>query len=101
MRTNVKKPIAVLLSALMLLTVMSVGFVVPVFAVDTTALDAAIADANALTAEDYVDFSGVTAAVNAATDTTGKTQTEIDDMEDAIRVAIAKLELNNKYTPQI
>ncbi len=37
MRTNVKKPIAVLLSALMLLTTISVGFAVPVFAEETAA----------------------------------------------------------------
>ena len=95
-----RKPLAVLLSLVMVLTAFSAGFVVPAFAVDTTALDAAVADANALTAANYVDFSGVTAAVNAAADTTGKTQTQIDDMEDAIRIAIAKLELNTKYTPQ-
>ena len=35
MRTNVKKPIAVLLSALMLLTAVSVGFVFPAFAEET------------------------------------------------------------------
>ena len=100
MRKTVRKPIAVLLSVIMILSAFGVGFVTPAFAVDTTALDAAVADANALTAADYVDFSGVTAAVNAAADTTGKTQTQIDDMEDAIRIAIAKLELNTKYTPQ-
>ena len=60
---------------------------------DYTKVDAAIAKANALNKNDYKDFSGVEAAVNAVT--RGKNimeQSEVDKMAKAIEDAIAALE---------
>ncbi len=99
MENYTNKILAVLLSALLVFTVMSVGLTAPAYAVDSSALDAAVSEAEALTASDYKDFSGVLVALNNASDITGKTQTEIDDLENALRVAMAKLELSSKYTP--
>ena len=91
MRKTVRKPIAVLLSVIMILSAFGVGFVTPAFAVDTTALDAAVADANALTAADYVDFSGVTSAVAAAEDAlldlSAYTQEDIDDLTSSVHLS--------------
>ena len=60
---------------------------------DYTKVDAAIAKANALNKNDYKDFSGVEAAVNAVV--RGKSiteQSEVDKMAKAIEDAIAALE---------
>ena len=71
------------------------GKLYPVFATDPadyTAVDAAIAKANALNKNDYIDFSAVQAALDAVE--RGKTitqQDEVDDMAKAIEDAIAAL----------
>ena len=71
------------------------GKLYPVFATDPadyTAVDAAIAKANALNENDYIDFSAVKAALEAVV--RGKTitqQDEVDDMAKAIENAIAAL----------
>ena len=60
---------------------------------DYTKVDAAIAKANALNKNDYKDFSGVEAAVNAVVRGKNITeQTEVDAMAKAIEDAIAALE---------
>lgn len=60
---------------------------------DYTKVDAAIAKANALNKNDYKDFSGVEAAVNAVTRGKNITeQSEVDKMAKAIEDAIAALE---------
>ena len=60
---------------------------------DYTKVDAAIAKANALNKNDYKDFSGVEAAVNAVVRGKNITeQSEIDKMAKAIEDAIAALE---------
>ena len=61
--------------------------------VDYTKVDAAIAKANALNKNDYKDFSGVEAAVNAVVRGKNITeQSEVDAMAKAIEDAIAALE---------
>ena len=60
---------------------------------DYTKVDAAIAKANALNKNDYKDFTGVEAAVNAVTRGKNLTeQTEVDAMAKAIEDAIAALQ---------
>ena len=60
---------------------------------DYTAVDAAIAKANALNKDNYKDFTGVEAAVNAVTRGKNITeQSEVDKMAKAIEDAIAALE---------
>ena len=60
---------------------------------DYSKVDAAIAKANALNKDDYKDFSGVEAAVNAVVrDKNITEQTEVDTMAKAIEDAIAALE---------
>ena len=60
---------------------------------DYTKVDAAIAKANALNKNDYKDFSGVEAAVNAVIRGKNLTeQTEVDAMAKAIEDAIAALQ---------
>ena len=60
---------------------------------DYSKVDAAIAKANALNKDDYKDFSGVEAAVNAvARDKNITEQSEVDAMAKAIEDAIAALE---------
>ena len=60
---------------------------------DYTKVDAAIAKANALNKNDYKDFSGVEAAVNAVTRGKNLTeQTEVDAMAKAIEDAIVALQ---------
>ena len=60
---------------------------------DYTKVDAAIAKANALKKDDYKDFSGVEAAVNAVVRGKNITeQSEVDKMAKAIEDAIAALE---------
>ena len=60
---------------------------------DYSKVDAAIAKANALNKDDYKDFSGVEAAVNAVVrDKNITEQTEVDAMAKAIEDAIAVLE---------
>jgi len=60
---------------------------------DYTAVDAAIAKANALNKDNYKDFTGVEAAVNAVTRGKNLTeQTEVDAMAKAIEDAIAALQ---------
>ena len=60
---------------------------------DYSKVDAAIAKANALNKDDYKDFSGVEAAVNAVVrDKNITEQTEVDAMAKAIEDAIAALE---------
>ncbi len=60
---------------------------------DYSKVDAAIAKANALNKDDYKDFSGVEAAVNAIVrDKNITEQTEVDAMAKAIEDAIAALE---------
>ena len=60
---------------------------------DYSKVDAAIAKANALNKDDYKDFSGVEAAVNAVIrDKNITEQTEVDAMAKAIEDAIAVLE---------
>ena len=60
---------------------------------DYTKVDAAIAKANALNKDDYKDFTGVEAAVNAVTRGKNLTeQTEVDAMAKAIEDAIAALQ---------
>ena len=60
---------------------------------DYTKVDAAIAKANALNKDDYKDFSGVEAAVNAVVrDKNITEQSEVDAMAKAIEDAIAALE---------
>ena len=60
---------------------------------DYSKVDAAIAKANALNKDDYKDFSGVEAAVNAvARDKNITEQTEVDAMAKAIEDAIATLQ---------
>ena len=60
---------------------------------DYTKVDAAIAKANALNKDNYKDFSGVEAAVNAVTRGKNITeQTEVDAMAKAIEDAIAALQ---------
>ena len=62
-------------------------------AADYTKVDAAIAKANALNKNDYKDFSGVEAAVNAVVRGKNITeQSEVDKMAKAIEDAIAALE---------
>jgi len=60
---------------------------------DYTKVDAAIAKANALDKDDYKDFSGVEAAVNAVVrDKNITEQSEVDAMAQAIEDAIAALQ---------
>ena len=60
---------------------------------DYTKVDAAIAKANALNKDNYKDFSGVEAAVNAVVrDKNITEQSEVDAMEKAIEDAIAALQ---------
>ena len=60
---------------------------------DYTKVDAAIAKANALNKDNYKDFTGVEAAVNAVTRGKNITeQSEVDKMAKAIEDAIAALE---------
>lgn len=60
---------------------------------DYSKVDAAIAKANALNKDDYKDFSGVEAAINAVVrDKNITEQTEVDAMAKAIEDAIAVLE---------
>ena len=60
---------------------------------DYTKVDEAIAKANALTKDDYKDFSGVEAAVNAVVrDKNITEQSEVDAMAKAIEDAIAALQ---------
>ena len=60
---------------------------------DYTKVDAAIAKANALKKDDYKDFSGVEAAINAVVRGKNITeQSEVDKMAKAIEDAIAALE---------
>ena len=60
---------------------------------DYTKVDAAIAKANALNKDDYKDFSGVEAAVNAVVrDKNITEQSEVDAMAQAIEDAIAALQ---------
>ena len=61
---------------------------------DYSAVDAAIAKANALNKDDYKDFSGVEAAINAVdrSKKTLKEQGEVDAMAKAIEDAIAALQ---------
>ena len=60
---------------------------------DYSKVDAAIAKANALNKDDYKDFSGVEAAVNAVVRGKNITeQSEVDKMAKAIEDAIAALE---------
>ena len=60
---------------------------------DYSKVDAAIAKANALNKDDYKDFSGVEAAVNAVVrDKNITEQTEVDAMAKAIEDAIAAIE---------
>ena len=60
---------------------------------DYTKVDAAIAKANALNKDNYKDFSGVEAAVNAVVRGKNITeQSEVDKMAKAIEDAIAALE---------
>ena len=60
---------------------------------DYTKVDAAIAKANALNKDDYKDFSGVEAAVNAVVrDKNITEQSEVDAMAKAIEDAIAALQ---------
>lgn len=66
---------------------------------DYSAVDAAIAKANALNKDDYKDFSGVEAAINAVV--RGKTlreQAAVDAMAKAIEDAIAALEKKSVET---
>ena len=59
---------------------------------DYTKVDAAIAEANALNKNDYKDFSGVEAAINAVVrDKNIMEQSEVDKMAEAIEDAIAAL----------
>lgn len=61
---------------------------------DYTKLDQAIKKAQSLKKDDYVDFSGVEAAMNAVDHTLNITQqAQVDAMEQAITDAIAALEL--------
>ena len=58
-----------------------------------TQVDAAIAKANALNKDNYKDFSGVEAAVNAVVrDKNITEQSDVDEMAKAIEDAIAALE---------
>ena len=69
---------------------------------DYTKVDAAIAKANALNKDNYKDFTGVEAAVNAVTRGKNITeQTEVDTMAKAIEDAIAALQYKDadKTTP--
>lgn len=69
---------------------------------DYTRVDAAIARANALNKDNYKDFTGVEAAVNAVTRGKNITeQTEVDTMAKAIEDAIAALQYKDadKTTP--
>ena len=69
---------------------------------DYTKVDAAIAKANALNKDNYKDFTGVEAAVNAVTRGKNITeQTEVDAMAKAIEDAIADLQCKDadKTTP--
>ena len=69
---------------------------------DYTKVDAAIAKANALKKDDYKDFSGVEAAMNAVARGKNITQqTEVDAMAKAIEDAIAALQYKDadKTTP--
>ena len=60
---------------------------------DYTKVDAAIAKANALNKDNYKDFTGVEAAVNAVTRGKNLTeQTEVDEMAKTIEDAIAALQ---------
>ena len=66
---------------------------------DYTKVDAAIAKANALNKNDYKDFSGVEAAVNAVVRGKNITeQSEVDKMAKAIEDAIAALEKKSAST---
>ena len=66
---------------------------------DYTKVDAAIAKANALKKDDYKDFSGVEAAINAVVRGKNITeQSEVDKMAKAIEDAIAALEKNPAST---
>ena len=66
---------------------------------DYTKVDAAIAKANALKKDDYKDFSGVEAAINAVVRGKNITeQSEVDKMAKAIEDAIAALEKKSAST---
>lgn len=67
---------------------------------DYTAVDAAIAKADALNKDDYLDFTAVEAAISAVDRSKNITQqTEVDDMAQAIEAALAALQAKPTPTP--
>ena len=67
---------------------------------DYTAVDAAIAKADALNKDDYLDFTAVEAAISAVDRSKNITQqTEVDDMARAIEAALNALQAKPTPTP--
>lgn len=67
---------------------------------DYTAVDAAIAKADALNKDDYLDFTAVEAAISAVDRSKNITlQTEVDAMAQAIEAALAALQAKPTPTP--
>lgn len=93
MNKQIKKSFSLLLTVLMLVSCFSIGMA-PAYAadLDTSELDAVIAQANAIAADDYVDVSTLTAAVESVNSTTLDTQTKIDDATAKIQLELLKLE---------
>lgn len=93
MNKQIKKSFSLLLTVLMLVSCFSIGMA-PAYAadLDTSELDAVIARANAIAADDYVDVSSLTAAVESVNSTTLDTQTKIDDATAKIQLELLKLE---------
>lgn len=103
MNKQIKKSFSLLLTVLMLVSCFSIGMA-PAYAADLDAseLNAVIEQANAITADDYVDVSSLTAAVESANNATLDTQTKIDDATAKIQLELLKLEqVHNTTSEQI
>ncbi len=96
MQKVTKKVMSLILSLMILMPCIGVGFV-PGFAadLDRTALDKVIADAKAVNAEEYVDVSALNEVVKNAQNTEFKTQVSIDDKTAEIAIELLKLEKKN------
>ncbi len=90
------KVLSLVLSLMILAPCIGVG-IVPGHAVDLdkTALDAAIAAAGKISADDYVDISALNAAVKEAEGKTYIIQTQVDDAAAEITLQLLKLEKKN------
>lgn len=95
MQKGLKRVLSLVLSVLMLVPCIAVGFTVSAADIDRSALDEVIAQAEAVNADDYVDVSALTAAIESAKSAEFVTQTEADNMTAAVAIELLKLEKKN------